>query len=97
MYKKNENIVLRVIPPSYFLVDITKCYNNEVEKMFITDEVGIEIWNAISDGDTFESVFKKFLNKLTDEKTEELVRSVRIDLMEYIELLIAQNCLYEVE
>lgn len=97
MYKKNENIVLRVIPPSCFLVDITKCYNNEMEKMFVTDEIGAEIWKTINDGDTFENVLKNFLDKLKDEKTDVLISRVKTDLAEYMELLINQDCLYEVD
>lgn len=96
MYKKNENIVLRKIEPSYFLVDITKCYNNTEQKMFITDEVGAEIWNTIEDGDVFEAVYEKFLAKLTDEKTDELKECVRADLQEYIQKLLDQECIYEV-
>lgn len=95
LYYKNPNIVLRKIVPSYFMVDITKCYNNNYEKMFITDEMGAEIWNTISDGDDFEKIYSKFVNKLTDEKTEELLTMVREDLNEYLRLLIEHNCLIE--
>lgn len=96
MYKKNKNIVLRKIDPSYFLIDITKCYNNTEQNMFITDEIGAEIWNSISDGDSFEMVFLKFLDKLTDDKTDEFVECVKADTREYIQKLINQECIYEV-
>lgn len=96
MYKKNPNIVLRKIEPSYLLVDITKCYNNTEQKMFITDEVGAEIWNTISCGDSFEKVFFSFLEKLTDEKTDDLKKCVKVDLREYIQRLLEERYLYEV-
>lgn len=96
MYKKNKNVVERAILPSYFLVDITKCYNNEHEKMFITDEMGIEIWRSISDGDLFENVLEKFLNKLTDDKNEKLIETVTNDLNEYLQLLMRQGYVFEV-
>lgn len=96
MYKKNKNIVERTILPSYFLVDITKCYNNEYEKMFITDEIGIEMWRSISDGDLFGNVLEKFLCKLADDKDEQLIETVTNDLKEYLELLIKQGYVVEV-
>lgn len=96
MYEKNPNIVLRKIDPSYFLVDITKCYNNTEEKMFITDEVGAEIWDTITDGDSFETVFAAFLEKITDEKTNDFKMCVKADLKEFIQRLKVQEYLYEV-
>lgn len=96
MYKKNPNVVLREIDPSYFLIDITKCYNNTEEKMFITDEMGAEIWADITDGGSFETVFTAFLEKLTDEKTDDFKMRVRTDLKEYIQHLKEQGYLYEV-
>ncbi len=96
MYKKNSNIVLRKIYPSYFLVDITKCYNNTKQKMFITDEVGAEIWNTINCGDSFEQVFDKFLEKITDEKTADFKDCVKTDLQEFIQRLSEQEYIYEV-
>lgn len=96
MYKKNKNIVERKILPSYFLVDITKCYNNEYERMFITDEIGIEMWKSVSDGDSFGNVLNKFLDKLADDKNEELVETIKNDLKEYLELLKTQGYIYEV-
>lgn len=95
-YNKNENIIVRKVLPSYFLVDITKCYNNTEEKMFITDEIGYEIWNTIQNGDTYESIYNKFLNKLTDEKTDDLKKCVNDDLQEFMNRLLEQDCLYEV-
>lgn len=96
MYKKNQNIVLRKIYPSYFLVDITKCYNNTEQKMFITDEVGAEIWNTINSGDSFETIYVNLLKKLTNEKTDVLKARVKADLQEFIQLLLEQECIYEV-
>ena len=96
MYIKNENIVERTIMPSYFLVDITKCYNNEYENMFITDEIGIEMWRAISDGDTFEKILKKFLEKVIDDKSDNLQEIVRSDLKEFMGVLKNQGYIYEV-
>ena len=96
MYIKNQNIVLRKVLPSYFLVDITKCYNNTEQKMFITDEMGAEIWNIMNSEDTFEMVYSRLLEKLVDEKTEDLKACVREDLQEYLQLLLDQECIYEV-
>lgn len=95
MFYKNDNIVERVVPPSYFLVDITKCYNNEYEKMFITDEVGFEMWKSISNGDSFEDILANFLEKISDEKNNELIECIKNDLKEYLDLLQSQGCIYE--
>lgn len=93
MYYKNPNIVVRKVEPSYFMVDITKCYNNDVEKMFITDDIGNNIWNVIEDGDSFDDIYIKFLDLITDEKTDELLEMIKNDLHEYLLLLIKNDCL----
>lgn len=96
MYKKKESIIERMILPSYFLVDITKCYNNEHEKMFITDEIGIEMWRSISNGDSFEAVLEKFIAKVADEKDDNLHNIIKEDLKEFIGVLEKQGYVYEV-
>lgn len=96
MYKKNENIIVRKVLPSFFFVDISKCYNNDNEKMFITDEIGKTIWEIIETGDDFNRVYLKFIEMLTDEKTEEFLSNVKNDLAEYIDLLVMHGCLCEV-
>ena len=94
-YKKNKNIVIRHIEPSYFFVDITKCYNNSQEKMFVTDEIGATIWEVCQDGDDFEIVLNNFLDKLSDDKTDEFVDMVGKDVKEYITRLVMEGFLEE--
>lgn len=96
MYIRNKNIVVRKILPSYFLVDITKCYNNEDEKMFITDEIGNAMWDSIADGDVFEDVLNKFVIKLADVNDEAMITTIKNDLKEYLEALKRQGNLFEV-
>lgn len=93
MYYKNSNIVVRKIEPSYFMIDITKCYNNKTEKMFITDEIGNSIWDVIEDGDDFNDIYEKFLKLITDEKTGELLDMIKNDLHEYLLMLVQNDCL----
>lgn len=92
-YYKNKNIVLRKVLPSYFMIDITKCYNNDFENMLSTDEIGAQIWEIHSDGDSLEDILLKFLNILDDEKTEIFIKMVSSDVDEYIQFLTNENCL----
>ena len=96
MIYKNKDIVIRHIEPAYFMVDIKKCYNNTTEKMFSTDEVGVAIWNVIQDGDSIDLVVNKFLELLKDEKTDELIRRVKLDTIEYIEKLKSEGIILEI-
>lgn len=96
MYIRNKNIVVRKVLPSYFLVDVTKCYNNEHEKMFITDEIGNAMWDSVADGDSFEDVLNKFIEKLSDINDESMISTIKCDLREYLELLKDQGNLFEV-
>ena len=95
--KKNPNIVTRSVPPVVFLVDITKCYNNKTESLLEIDDVGFAIWNCIESGMTRTEVLNRFLNLLTDEKTDEFVSMVTNDVNAFLDILVQAGCIEEDE
>lgn len=81
MLKKNENIVLRNIHGSCFLIDISDKYQGDKCSMYEINETGEFIWNSISDGKEISNVADELAAAIIDEVDYELVLS---DVTEYI-------------
>ncbi len=94
--KKNDNIVVRQVPPAVFLVDITKGYNNNKESLLEIDDMGLAIWNCIEYGNSRQQVIDKFLSLLSDEKTQDFIEMVSDDVNTFIDILIQGDCIEEV-
>lgn len=73
-----------------------KCYNNEIEQMFITDKMGMLMWESISDNSTFETILESFFVHINDEKTDELVEMISNDIQNFLQVLLSQNMIEEV-
>lgn len=93
--KKNDNIVVRQVPPAVFLVDITKGYNNNKESLLEIDDMGLAIWNCIEYGNSRQQVIDKFLSLLSDEKTQDFIEMVSDDVNTFIDILIQGDCIEE--
>lgn len=95
--RRNPNIVMRRVPPATFLVDITKCYNNKKDSLLEIDEIGAALWGLIDDEVTREIVCARFLDLLTDEKSEEFIEMVTNDINEFLDTMVANGTVYEGE
>lgn len=95
--KKNDNIVVRQVPPAVFLVDITRGYNTKEESLLEIDDIGLAIWNCIERGDSRQQVIDKFLALLTDEKTQDFIEMVSEDIDTFLDILIQGGCIEEEE
>lgn len=93
--KKNPNIVARKVPPVVFLVDITKCYNNKTQSLLEIDDIGFAIWECIESGMNRADIAERFLNLLTDEKTDDFIAMVKADVNAFLDILIQGGCLEE--
>lgn len=81
MLKKNENIVMRKIHDSCFLIDISDKYQGDKCSMFEINETGEFIWNSISDGKEISDVAYELKAAIVDEVDYELILA---DVTEFI-------------
>ena len=93
---RNPDVILRHIPPSFFMIDSTKSYNNKVEHVMEVNEFGAFIWNAIEPGDTADTLLTRVLAAITDEKTDDLIQNIREDLDAFLEILLQSGNIVEV-
>lgn len=93
--RKNPNIVLRIVPPAAFLVDITRSYNNQDDTLVEINEMGRFIWKSIDGCMPDGTIISKLLDELQDEKTEEFVSMVSADVRQFLSMLVTHGCLEE--
>ena len=62
-YIKNENIILRSVPPFYFFVDITESYASA--SLYETNEVGAFIWNNMEKVNGMEQLVKLLMSEIS--------------------------------
>lgn len=86
-FKRNENIVLRNIHDTYFLIDITDNYQGDKCVIYEINEIGKFIWENI-DGKYVEDVVKK-LHSIIIEKIEYQV--IYNDVLQYVNILLEKN------
>lgn len=94
MYKRNENIVSRMIYDSYFLLDITDNYLDEQCHLYEINEIGMYIWNyLLDDCNSIDEIVEKLKDCIIDEvDTKELYDDVK----EFVELLLFMEFAWEV-
>lgn len=90
MLKKNENIVMRKIHGSCFLIDISDKYKGDKCSMFEINETGEFIWNSISDGKEIIDVANVLKAAIVDDVDYEIVLS---DVTEYVQDLCGKGFL----
>ncbi len=94
MYKKNENIILRKIHDSIFLIDITDNYLDSNCSLYEINEIGEFIWNALGNGSTLGEIVKLLLKNIVDEVDE---CEVAEDVENYILMLVSEGFVLEVK
>lgn len=87
MYDKNPNIVCRDIHGSYFLIDITDNFSDNVCSLYEMNEIGRFIWDNISHN-TAMDIARLLKNALTDDIPLEYLLN---DVSEYINTLEANG------
>lgn len=90
MIKKNENIVMRKIHGSCFLIDISDKYLGDKCSMFEINETGEFIWNSIFDGAEIDEVAKSLQDAIVDDVDYEMILS---DVTEYVQDLCKKSFL----
>lgn len=90
MIKRNENIVMRKIHGSCFLIDISDKYSGDKCSIFEINETGEFIWNSLCDGAEIDDVAKSLKAAIVDDVDYEIILS---DVTEYVQDLCEKNFL----
>ena len=67
MLIKNNNIVLRTIHGSIFLIDISDNYAGDKCSIYEINETGEFLWNSIDENKTIDALVKSLQNAIIDE------------------------------
>lgn len=87
MYDKNSNIVCRDIHGSFFLIDITDNFADNVCSLYEMNEIGKFIWDNISNNTALE-IAKLLKGTITDDiPLDDLLN----DVSEYLNTLEANG------
>lgn len=87
MYDKNSNIVCRDIHGSFFLIDITDNFADNVCSLYEMNEIGKIIWDNISNNTALE-IAKLLKGTITDDiPLDDLLN----DVSEYLNTLEANG------
>lgn len=85
---KNKNIVKRNIHDSFFLIDITQNYLDEVCSIYELNEMGSYIWDLLDSNNTIEDIAKKILDILIDDIEPEVIHA---DVSQFIEQMASER------
>lgn len=67
VFKKKNNLVLRSIHDSYFIIDITDNYMNDKCVLYEINEVGTFIWKKINCKNNLETIAQELFNAIVDD------------------------------
>lgn len=67
MLIKNNDIVLRTIHGSVFLIDISDNYAGDKCSIYEINETGKFLWNSIDENKTIDALVKSLQNAIIDE------------------------------
>ena len=84
---RNENIVLRNIHDTYFLIDITDNYQDDKCVMYEINEIGKFIWENI-DGKNVQDVVQNLHSIIIEEIEYQVIYN---DVLEYVNVLLEKN------
>lgn len=65
--KRKDNVILRKIHGSYFLMDITDKYTNDRCVLFEINSIGAFLWDNISDIISINKLIEKLQSAIIDE------------------------------
>lgn len=82
-----ENIVLRIIHGSYFLINITDNYNGDQCSLLELNEMGNYVWNKIGDGCTVNALADQLFKEIVDDVS---FQTVFDDICEFVQALLMQ-------
>lgn len=90
---KNDDVVLRMIHGSIFLIDISDNYSGDKCALYEINETGKFLWGNIEENSTIDSL----VDALQDAIIDEVARDVLVaDVTEYIRDLIDKEFVSEV-
>ncbi len=93
MFIKNDNIVLRKIHGSFFLIDISDNYLEDKCSIFEINEIGKFIWDSMDEYNTIEELVSTLQNVIDDEIPYEELYS---DVSEYMNDIVDKKFVLEV-
>lgn len=94
MYQKCEDIVLRPIHGSYFLINIADNYSGDQCNLFEINETGAFLWKHIDTSCTKETLVRELQNVLIDDVPQEVLLN---DISEFLGDLAERGFVSEVE
>jgi len=93
MLFKNENIVLRTVHGSFFLIDISDNYSGDKCSLFEINETGMFLWNKLDEDKFVDSLTLSLQRAIIDEVSYDVLFN---DVADYIEELKSKNFIMEV-
>ena len=93
MLIRNDNVVLRKIHGSIFLIDISDNYSGDKCSLYEINETGKFLWEAIDKNKTINDLVTALQNAIIDDVPREVILN---DVSEYITDLIDKQFLLEV-
>ena len=93
MYIRNQNVVLRCINNSFFLIDITENYLEKKFDLYEINEIGVFLWNRMEKEVTVEKLKTELIKEIDSEVSEE---DIEKDIISFLETLRRRNFINEV-
>lgn len=93
VFIKNDNIVLRTIHGSIFLINISDNYSEDKCLLYEINEIGRFLWDNIDKNGTIDSLVDALQNVLIDKVPHDILLN---DVTEYINDLIDKRFVLEV-
>lgn len=92
MLIKNNDIVLRTIHGSVFLIDISDNYAGDKCSIYEINETGKFLWNSIDENKTIDALVKSLQNAIIDEVPIDILFN---DVTDYINDLKSKQFIKE--
>jgi len=93
MLIKNENIVLRSVHGSFFLIDISDNYSGDKCSLYEINETGMFLWNSLDENKSVDALALSLQKAIIDEIPYDVVYN---DVTDYVDDLISKNFVMEV-
>ena len=91
---RNENVIMRTIHGSIFLIDITDNYSGDNCSLYEINETGRFLWNSINGNVTMDDLVTSLQGVITDEVPYEIIYE---DVSEFINSLEGKGFIIEEE
>lgn len=93
MFIKNQNIVVRKVHDTFFLIDISQNYLNDKCSLYEINETGNFIWQQLENVEDIQKIVNCLMNNLVEDVD---YLEVYADVEEYISILKKEGFLEEV-